>query len=145
MSSSETSAILDTMTVGMRATTKLTKDFDKSDEKLTPEILAAAIKLASLSTDHQEKLTPNTVNAAIKLAKYPLNQKVEQGNLTPESLAIALKFSTRISQSTTPDNIATDQISIDQMRIAIDMTQEGQSDESVISDILADAIKLANE
>jgi hypothetical protein len=146
MSRNETNSTFDAVPVSISAATRLIKDCNKSDEtdeRLTPDLLATAIKLASLSTDHQERLTPITANAAVKLAKYSSTQEEQHRNLTPELLAIALKFATRVSQSAFADNCDTVEVSTNRMKTAMAMTQESQSLEPITSEILADATKPA--
>jgi hypothetical protein len=153
MSSDETNSPLEAMSAAVRAATKLGSDVDKSDEsegKLTPEMLASAIKLASLTANHQEELTPATVNAAIRIAKKPAHNQ-EQQKLTPESLAMALKLATKTSQSASSDDKNKDEgdVSANQMlaamKAAVAMTQETQTHEPVTSELLAGALKLAKK
>ena len=135
MSSSDASLAFDAILVSLCAVTKLTKDAKESCEKLTPELLATAIKLASLPADHQENLTLNRVNGAVKLVKELSDQEGQQRNLTPEPLAIALKFMTRASHTLLSYNDIED----------TSTNQESQSNDPITSEILADAIRLANE
>jgi hypothetical protein len=113
-------------------------------------MLASAIKLAALPTPHQEQLTSATVNAAIKLATKTSNQQEQHGNLTPESLASALKLATKVtSNHNSNKDTDTDEASADQMlaamKAAVALTQHNQTNELVTPEILSHALKLAKE
>lgn len=140
MASNETKAQLEAMSAALRATTKLTKETDDSEE-FTPAMLASAIKLASLSNSHQEQLTSATVNAAIKFVSKIPEQKEE--SLTPESLACALKLATKAS-SDKDDSASADQM-LAAMKAAIALGQINEEKEFVTPEFLSDALKLAKE
>ena len=132
------------MSAALRAATKFTSEVENPEgdqEKLSPHMLASAIKLAALSVDTQEKLTPATVDTAMKVATHTADGKKKHEDVTPESLAAALKLVVK----TTPqggnneDHLSTDQM-LAAMKAAVAMTQ---AHESVSSETLADALKLA--
>ncbi|CAF0755614.1 unnamed protein product [Adineta ricciae] len=150
MSNNESSSSLEMMSAALRAATKLAAENDQSAE-ITPEMLASAIKLAALSADKQEQLTPDNISAAIQAAKATTSNKVEERhqNLTPESLAIALKLATKAAANSGDDDDVDDDQTINPvlaaMKAAIIMTQKEQSNDLATAETLSNAHKLGKE
>ncbi|CAF0775041.1 unnamed protein product [Adineta ricciae] len=150
MSNNESSSSLEMMSAALRAATKLTAENDQLPE-ITPGMLASAIKLAALSADKQEQLTPETVSAAIQAAKATTSNEVEgrHQNLTPESLAIALKLAVKAAANNNDDDDVNDDQTknpvLAAMKAAIIMTQKEHSNDLATAETLSDARKLAKE
>ncbi|UJR13797.1 hypothetical protein I4U23_000807 [Adineta vaga] len=145
MATNEPSSPVEAMASALRAATRLTKESDQS-RKLTPDLLASAIRLAALSTDKQDKLTPENINTAIKVSTSKNSndeEQQQQHDLTPESLAIALKLATKITSDEDSDKSTNEMLAA--MKTAIAMTQMDHTEDLATTEILSDALKLTRK
>ena len=153
MANSGGESTLDAVSMALRAVNRLSTDPASSGDihsKLTPATLAGAIKLASLSPEHQNKLTSANVTHAVKLARSNTLEKMQiPAGFTMESLAVALKVALHNPPAETgkwsPTKTLESNPAVVAFRAAVALGPQGQEHEPVTTEILNKAIQLAKK
>ena len=148
-------ATLDALSAALRAVNSLSRNLNSSEDisdQVTPAMLASAIKLASLSSEHQDKLTPTNVNQAVKLAKHKSEQETQPNSgFNAESLAMALKVAvhglpSEPGKSTGAKDTVSSNAALASMKAAASLVSNQQEHKPAVTpETLARAIRLTKK